>query len=147
MSCNDSRVLVVLDNGKLYRRLNIHHETPNGLDWQWIMTPDYVISAGLSPNNQIWTWTRMDGLFYLDDPSNTWFQVIVQQQPHLKTDIWYNVTSLFKRQVAEIWLVTGISRLCLAFTNSSALLTSDCLKGKLVDSFFCLYRDLTFRDI
>ena len=78
----------------------------------------------------------MDGLFYLDDPSNTWFQVIVQQQPHLKTDIWYNVTSLFKRQVAEIWLVSGISRLCLAFTNSSALLTSDCLKGKLVDSFF-----------
>lgn len=130
LCCHGDQVYVLLTNGALFSRSRLVHRTPTGTGWHRLDLPFHqIITITTSPGGHLWALTRTAQLYFrAPGDEKRWWQVsVLPTEKQLESVKWLKVTSVFKRYQFEM-AVTN-SRVCLAVTGTSLLLTTTNLTG------------------
>ena len=154
LCCLGNQILLLLDDGELYKRSRVTTSSPMGFCWQRVETPEQVVTMAQSPNNgsnQLWILTRTEKLFYRESDNQFWWQVAMPtaELQANKSSHW-SISSLFSStnnhyQNSQLTLAVTESRIFLAIAGSSVILTGQELIGILI--FTLLQLSIYFRFI
>lgn len=128
LCCQGDQVFILLTNGALYGRSRLAHQTPIGAGWQRLDAPFQIITMALGPAGHLWVLTRSAQLYFQAPDEKRWWQVsVLPTEKQLESVKWLKVTSVFKRYQFEMTVTN--SRICLAVSGTSLLLTTTNLTG------------------
>lgn len=147
LCCLGNQILLLLDDGELYKRSRVTTSSPMGFCWQRVETPEQVITMAQSLNNgfnQLWILTRTEKLFYRESDNHWWQVTLPTTELQANKSSHWSISSLFtstnnRYQNSQLTLAVTESRIFLAVAGSSVILTGQQLIGRLIIKLFQFY--------